>query len=137
MAIKSRNKIDSSFSMASMSDMVFLMLIFFLTTSTLINPNALKLLLPKSTNQTTAKAGVTVSIKHYTDTNSFTYHINGEHHAIAFSDIEGSVQRLLKDADDPTISLHADRTVPIEQVVMVMNIAKRNHYKIILATSPE
>jgi len=137
MAIKSRNKVDSSFSMASMSDMVFLLLIFFLTTSTLINPNALKLLLPKSTNQTTAKSGVTVSIKHYTDTQTFSYHINGAKQAISFTDVEAAVQNALKDADDPTISLHVDRTVPVEQVVDMMNIAKRNHYKIILATLPE
>jgi len=137
MAIKSRNKVDSSFSMASMSDMVFLLLIFFLTTSTLINPNALKLLLPKSTNQTTAKSGVTVSIKHYPETNTFSYHINGAKQPVAFADIEAAVQYALKDSDDPTISLHVDRTVPVEQVVDMMNIAKRNQYKIILATLPE
>ncbi len=137
MAIKPRNKVDASFNLASMSDMVFLMLIFFLTTSTLINPNALKLLLPKSTNQTTAKVGVSISIRHYTDTNTFSYHINGNKQAIPFSAIEGQLQQELKDAEEPTISLHVDRTVPAEQLVMVMNIAKRNQYKIILATVPE
>ena len=65
MAIKRTTKIDSSFSMSSMTDIVFLLLIFFLVTSTLINPNALKLLLPKSTGQVSAKATVSVSIKHW------------------------------------------------------------------------
>jgi biopolymer transport protein ExbD len=137
MAIKSRHKVDPSFSMASMADMVFLLLVFFLTTSTLINPNALKLLLPKSTNQITAKYGVTVSIKHYSETNTFTYHINGNKQAIPFADVEAAVQYALKDAEDPTISLSVDHTVPTGLVVDMMNIAKRNHYKIILATFPE
>jgi len=137
MAIKSNSKVDPSFSMASMSDLVFLLLIFFVVTSSVVNPNALKLLLPRSTNQTTSKTGVTVSIKHYPDANTFTYHINASQRAIPFQDVEAQVQQLLRDVDDPTISLHADRTVPIEQVVAVMNIAKRNHYKVILATSPE
>lgn len=65
MAIKRRTKVEPAFSMSSMTDIVFLLLIFFLVTSTLINPNALRLLLPKSTNQISAKATVSVSIKHY------------------------------------------------------------------------
>ena len=63
MAIKRTTKVEPSFSMSSMTDIVFLLLIFFLVTSTLINPNALKLLLPKSTGQVSAKATVSVSIK--------------------------------------------------------------------------
>ena len=77
MAIKQRAKTSAEFSMSSMTDIVFLLLIFFLVTSTLINPNALKLLLPKSTNQITAKQQVSVSIKHYTDKGTFSFHING------------------------------------------------------------
>jgi biopolymer transport protein ExbD len=106
-------------------------------TSTLVNPNALKLLLPKSTNQTTAKSGVTISIKHYTDSNTFSYHINGNEKAVLFSEIESQLYLLLKDMEDPTISLHVDKSVPVEQLVDMMNIAKRNQYKIILATLPE
>ena len=77
MAIKRTTRVDSGFSMSSMTDIVFLLLIFFLVTSTLINPNALKLLLPKSTGQVSAKATVSVSIKHWQDTDTFSYHING------------------------------------------------------------
>ena len=116
MAIKRRTKVEPAFSMSSMTDIVFLLLIFFLVTSTLINPNALRLLLPKSTNQISAKATVSVSI---------------------FADIEPALQLLLRDSDDPTFSIYADRTVPIEEVVNLMNIAKRNQYKVILATAPE
>lgn len=137
MAIKRTTKVEAGFSMSSMTDIVFLLLIFFLVTSTLINPNALNLLLPKSSNQVTAKARVSVSIKHHVKQNRFTYHINGATRPIAFEEIEPAVQGLLQDTEDPTLSLYVDSSVPMEQVVMVMNIAKRNQYKIILATAPE
>lgn len=137
MAIKRHSKVDSSFNMASMTDIVFLLLIFFLVTSTLVNPNALKLLLPKSTNQVAAKPTVSISIKHYLPTNTFSYHINGRNTPVALSDIESMVQQELMNEEDPTISLHVDKTVPMEQVVNMMNIAKRNRYRIILATSAE
>lgn len=120
-----------------MTDIVFLLLIFFLVTSTLINPNALKLLLPKSTNQISAKQQVSISIKHYQKENTFTYHINGNQKPVRFDQIEPSIQKLLMNTDDPTFSIYADKSVPIEQVVNLMNIAKRNKYKVILATAPE
>ena len=137
MAIKRTTKVDSSFSMSSMTDIVFLLLIFFLVTSTLINPNALKLLLPKSTGQVSAKATVSVSIKHWQDKNNFSFHINGSETPIRFDKIEDSLIDLLQAEEDPTFSIYADETVPIREVVKVMNIAKRNHYKVIMATSPE
>ena len=137
MAIKRTTKVDSGFSMSSMTDIVFLLLIFFLATSTLINPNALKLLLPKSTGQVSAKATVSVSIKHWQDTDEFTYHINGDKTPVIFDLIEDELIELLQTEEDPTFSIYADETVPIREVVAVMNIAKRNHYKVIMATSPE
>ena len=137
MAIKRTTRVDSGFSMSSMTDIVFLLLIFFLVTSTLINPNALKLLLPKSTGQVSAKATVSVSIKHWHDTETFTYHINGNQKPIDFSKVEDALVDLLQEEEDPTFSIYADETVPVKEVVQVMNIAKRNHYKVIMATSPE
>ena len=137
MALKRSCKIDSSFSMSSMTDIVFLLLIFFLVTSTLINPNALKLLLPKSTGQVSAKPMATVSIKHYPQQNRCTYHINGNATPVKFDEIEGKLRDELDGEDDPTFSIYADETVPIKEVVAVMNIAKHNHYKVIMATSPE
>ena len=137
MAIKRTTKVDSGFSMSSMTDIVFLLLIFFLVTSTLINPNALKLLLPKSTGQVSAKATVSVSIKHWHDTETFTYHINGDQKPVEFAKVEDMLIDLLQQEEDPTFSIYADETVPVKEVVQVMNIAKRNHYKVIMATSPE
>lgn len=137
MAIKRRSKVDSSFSMSSMTDIVFLLLVFFLVTSTLVNPNALKLLLPKSTNQVSAKPMVSISIKHYQQSNTFSFHINGKNTPVPLSEIESLLQKELSATEDPTVSLHVDRSVPMEQVVNIMNIAKRNQYRIILATAPE
>ena len=120
-----------------MTEIVFLLLIFFLVTSTLINPNALKLLLPKSTGQVSAKATVSVSIKHWHEDDTFSYHINGDETPVRFDMIEDGLIELLQNEEDPTFSIYADESVPVGQVVQIMNIAKRNHYKVIMATSPE
>ena len=136
MAYKRNTKILSDIGMSSMTDLVFLLLIFFLITSTLVNPNALKLLLPKSTGQVSAKATVSVSIKDWHD-DTYTYHINGDENPIPFAEVEDELVELLQSEEDPTFSIYADETVPVREIVSVMNIAKRNHYKVILATQPE
>ena len=136
MALKRTTKTDASFSLSSMTDIVFLLLIFFLVTSTLVNPNALKLLLPKSTGQVGAKATVSVSIKDWGE-DRYTYHINGSQDPVPFSVVEDELVDLLQAEEDPTFSIFSDESVPIGEIVQVMNIAKRNHYKVILATQPE
>lgn len=136
MALKRITKADPNMAMSSMTDIVFLLLIFFLVTSTLVNPNALKLLLPKSTGQVGAKATVSVSIKDWGD-DTYTYHINGEQTPISFDQIEDGLVELLQTEEDPTFSIYSDESVPIKEIVQVMNIAKRNHYKVILATQAE
>lgn len=136
MAYKRTTKVLSENGMSSMTDLVFLLLIFFLITSTLINPNALKLLLPKSTGQVSAKATVSVSIKDW-ENGTYTYHLNGDETPVPFSEVENGLIDLLVSEDDPTFSIYADESVPVKEIVAVMNIAKRNHYKVILATQPE
>jgi biopolymer transport protein ExbD len=113
-----------------MTDIIFLLLIFFMLTSTLIAPNALKLLLPQSNNQTDATPVVSVSI-----TENMEYYIGTK--KVAFSNLETLLNQELRNEEEPTISLHADQTVPINEVVKVMNIAKDNKYRLILATRPE
>lgn len=135
MSLSSRNKVSVQFSMSGMTDIVFLLLIFFMLTSTLVVPNALKLLLPQSNNQTSANPITSVSI-----TKDLKFYL--EKTEIPFANLEKELQRNLrayrvKYNEDPTISLYADRSVPLEHVVMVMNIARRNNYKLILATTPE
>ena len=136
MALKRNTKVDASFSVSSMTDIVFLLLIFFLVTSTLINPNALKLLLPKSTGQVGAKATVSVSIKDWQN-DTYTYHINGDRDPLPYDQVEEQLISLLQNEEDPTFSIFSDESVPVGEVVAIMNIAKRNHYKVILATQPE
>lgn len=136
MAYKRQTKVLADTAMSSMTDLVFLLLIFFLITSTLVNPNALKLMLPKSTGQVSAKATVSVSIKDWQD-GSYTYHINGDEQPVPFTEVEDELVNLLQNEEDPTFSIYADESVPVKEVVSVMNIAKRNHYKVILATQPE
>ena len=136
MALKRNTKVDASFSVSSMTDIVFLLLIFFLVTSTLINPNALKLLLPKSTGQVSAKATVSVSIKDWGE-DTYTYHVNGNEEPVSYAEVEDELITLLSQEEDPTFSIYSDQSVPVGEVVQIMNIAKRNHYKVILATQPE
>ena len=136
MAIKRTTKVDPAISMSSMTDIVFLLLIFFLVTSTLVNPNALKLLLPKSTGQVSAKPTVSVSIKDWGN-DQYTYHVNGNEIAEELTQVEDDLVGLLQNEEDPTFSIYSDESVPIGEIVQVMNIAKRNHYKVILATQPE
>ena len=136
MALKRNTKVDAQFAVSSMTDIVFLLLIFFLVTSTLINPNALKLLLPKSTGQVNAKATVSVSIKDWGD-DVYTYHINGSQEPLPYEEVETELIGLLSQEEDPTFSIFSDQSVPVGEVVQMMNIAKRNHYKVILATQPE
>ncbi len=128
MSLRSRNKIQAGFSMSGMTDIVFLLLIFFMITSTLIAPNALKLLLPQSIHQTMANPITTVSI-----TRNFEFFV--ETTPVNIADLERVLQERLAGEAEPTISLHVDRSVPMEQVVIVMNIAKDNRYRLILATS--
>ncbi len=129
MALKRRAKVEPSFSMASMTDIVFLLLIFFMVSSTLIHPNALKLLLPQSNSQVSAKPITSVSIT--ADRNFYLETV-----PVTLGQLEYLLQQKMKGQDDPTIALHVDRTVPMEEVVKVMNIAKDNKYKLILATQP-
>jgi len=129
MALKSRNKVSPNFNMSSMTDIVFLLLIFFMLTSTLVSPNALKLLLPNSKSKTLEKQTVSISIN-----KEIEFYIN-ENQVIA-TNLENELKHILANQLDPAIILHTDKTVDIEYVVKVMDIAYRNKYKIVLATTP-
>ncbi len=133
MSLKSRNKVSAEFSMSSMTDIVFLLLIFFMVTSTLIAPNALKLLLPSSNSQTSANPIASVSIKDNTD-GTYLFAVGSNY--CKPDDIETLLKKEVAGQDEPFVSLHVDKTVPMEEVVKIMNIAKDNQWKLILATQP-
>ncbi|MDR2292625.1 MAG: biopolymer transporter ExbD [Prevotellaceae bacterium] len=134
MAIKRNTKVTTEFSSSSMSDLVFLLLIFFLITSTLINNNALDLLLPKSTNQVPEKPPTDVSMK-YVDAETIEYYFGAK--PVMPEDLEVLLQNDLKDNPEPTFTISADERIAFGKVVYVMNIAKRNGYKVLLSTIPE
>ena len=130
MSLSQRNKISINFSSTGMTDVVFNLLIFFMLTSTLVHPTALKLLLPKGSTQTSAKPQTTVSI-----TADQRYFV--EQQPVNLSELEAVLKQKLGESPDTYISLHADKTVPFESVVEVLNIAQANNYKLIIATSPK
>ena len=129
MALRSRNKVSPNFNMSSMTDIVFLLLIFFMLTSTLVSPNALKLLLPSSNEKTLEKQTISISI-----TKDIQFYINEK--PIAESAIEQELKLLISNEQEPGIILHTDKSVAIEHVVKIMDIAYSNEYKIVLATKP-
>ena len=129
MALRSRNKVTPNFNMSSMTDIVFLLLIFFMLTSTLVSPNALKLLLPSSKAKTLEKQTISISI-----TKDIQFYIN--ENPVLENTIEQELKLIVNNEQEPAIILHTDKSVAIEHVVKVMDIAYRNKYKIVLATTP-
>lgn len=130
MNLRSRNKVSAAFNMSSLTDIIFLLLIFFMLTSTLVNPNALKLLLPSSDNKTKAKMNLTVSID-----KELNYYVGKDR--VALSQLSGILTKELKGTPDATVVLSAEQSVPIQNVVQVMNIANDLKIKMILATQPK
>ena len=136
MAIKTRNKIGVSFNSSSMSDLVFLLLIFFMLTSTLVAPNAIKLLLPSSSSKTMAKQTVTVYINE-----RFQYFVDET--PVTDDELASVISDRIGGQADATVVLRSDKTVPVQYVVNVIdavndinNTTQQNH-KVILATSPK
>ena len=134
MAIKHGSKVDKSFSAASMTDLMFLLLLFMLIATTLINPNAIRLILPKSSNQLKDKAMTTVSIQ---DTGSgYRYYVETEDVG-SLDGVERTLRTRLEGQENPTVSLHCDKTVAFDEVVAMMRMDKANGFTLIAATSPE
>ncbi len=130
MNLRGRNKVSPEFSMSSMTDIVFLLLVFFLLTSPAITPEALDLVLPKAKGKSSNVQNISVSI-----TNKLQYYIDEER--ISQSRLETTLVSRLEGQTEPTIILRAEEGVPIEKAVSVMDIANRNKFKVILAVKPE
>lgn len=130
MALSARNKINIGFSSVGMTDVIFNLLIFFMLTSTLVHPTALKLNLPKGAVQVSAKPQTTVSI-----TRDLKLYV--ENKQVSFDELESVLKQKLGAKPETYISLHTDESVPIGTVAQVLNIAQKNNYKLILATTPK
>ena len=135
MAIQMRNKRDTNFSMASMSDLVFLLLIFFMLTSTLVAPNAIKLLLPSSNSKTMSKQTITVYVNKARD-------IYVEERRVDPANLENVLYSQIRNEEGASVVLRSDKTVPVQDVVTVIDavneINRKNgtSHKVILATKP-
>ncbi|MEE9363148.1 MAG: biopolymer transporter ExbD [Cellulophaga sp.] len=127
MKLKGRNKVSPDFSMSSMTDIVFLLLVFFMLTAN--SPNALDLLLPKAKGKSTNTQNVSVTINKKLEYFVNNVKINGEY-------IEIELKKALKGKEKPTIILRTEESVAIREAVNVMDIANRNKYKVILAVRP-
>jgi biopolymer transport protein ExbD len=129
MNLKSRSKVSAEFSMSSMTDLVFLLLIFFMLTSTLVTTSALDIILPKSKAQTVKKQDVQGTIS-----KDLQFSLDGD--IISESTLESALMRKVAGLDQAVVILRADESVPAGKLVMVMDIAYRNKIKMVLATDP-
>ncbi|MFL9837862.1 biopolymer transporter ExbD [Flavobacterium sp. ST-75] len=130
MQFRSRNRVTPEFNMSSMTDIVFLLLIFFMLTSTMVTTDALDLNLPKAKGKTANNQNVAVSI-----TKDLEYYIDKK--PIAEEALESTLIEMLSGDENKAIVLRAETGVPIEKAVSVMDIAYRNQFKIVLAVNPK
>ncbi len=126
MGIRSKNKVSNAFSMSGMTDIVFLLLIFFMLTSTLIAPNALKLLFPQGGQTVTSGSEIPVIELN----NAGNIKLDGR--AVAFENLEALLINKLSGQADPAVTLIAERGASVKESVKVMNVAAQNNFKVIL-----
>lgn len=132
MALKRRQKISPSFSMSSMTDLIFLLLIFFMITSTMVSPNAIKVLLPQGSEQTSAKPMARVIIDK--DLNCYGAFGNEDEMPLAIDEVTAFLQECARKEPEMYVALYADESIPYREIVRVLNIANENHFKMVLAT---
>lgn len=127
---KNKNKVSTEFNMSSMTDIVFLLLIFFMLTSTMVTTNALDLVLPKGKGKTDSNKSISVSID-----KDLVFFIDKD--KIDETQLESQLLSMLEGQDNKAIVLRAEKSVPHEKVVYVMDIAYRNQIKMVVAVNPK
>jgi biopolymer transport protein ExbD len=130
MNIRGRNKVSPEFNMSSMTDIVFLLLIFFMLTSTMVTTNALDLVLPKAKGKTDSNKNISVSIN-----KDLQFFIDKDQ--VEEADLEAKILALFVNKEDKALILRAEEGVPIEKAVNVLDIANRNQIKVVLAVRPK
>ncbi|MBE6313157.1 MAG: biopolymer transporter ExbD [Bacteroidales bacterium] len=132
--LKRNSKISAEFSMSSMTDIIFLLLLFFMITSTVVQTNAIKVLLPQSSKQETQKTIVRLTI----DANLNFYVGKGaeKDRMVAFEEIEPFLLATDSAEDEMYVALYADETVPYREIVRLLDVANRNKFKMVFATRP-
>jgi len=135
MALIQKYKVNAEFSMASMTDMIFLLLIFFMITSTVVVPNAIKVMLPQSQKQTAAKPLTRVTID--ADLNYYVAYGKEKERRVSFDEITPFLQKCYSEEPELYVALYADEIISYKEVVKVLNIANENQFRMILVTRPK
>ncbi|WP_297334879.1 biopolymer transporter ExbD [Algoriphagus sp.] len=128
MGLQSKHKVDSSFSMSSMTDIIFLLLIFFMLTSSFITPSGLPVNLPSSETSDIAMQEVTVSV-----TKDLKYAVNDR--VVSRDQIKAELTGLLSGKQGQVV-LHIDKEVPVEYLVEIGGIAAGLEANVSIATKP-
>ncbi len=118
--------------MASMTDIIFLLLIFFMITSTMVSPNAIKVLLPQGSQQTSAKPLTRVIIDK--QLNCYVAFGNEDEMPVSWEELPAFLQDCATKEPEMYVALYADETIPYREIVKVLNIANENQFKMVLAT---
>lgn len=134
MALKQRFNLEANFSMASMTDVIFLLLIFFMITSTIVVPNSIKVLLPKSQQQAQAKPITRVTIDK--DLRYYVANANERETEVSFEELTPFFQLVYTADPDIFVALYADEDVPYREIVKILDIANQNKFKLVLMTRP-
>lgn len=126
MNLRGRNKVNPNFNMSSMTDIVFLLLIFFMLTSTLVTVSAIDVLLPKAGGKTENKTSVAVTI-----TKSSAYYIDKT--KVATKSLERELLKKVGSDKKKTVVIRGDQDVPYKNIMRVIDIANKNKLKMVLA----
>lgn len=127
MGLKRRTKVNASFSMSSMTDIVFLLLIFFMVTSTLVHPNALKLIMPRKAEQRNEQVNKYVNVR---ISSAGSFYVNGRRTDEA--NLLETINSAIKDPTHTFISLTTDKGVTTKQAVLLLDLAKNNNLQVAL-----
>jgi len=130
MKLKRRNKANAAFSMASLTDIIFLLLIFFVINSEM--PNALKLILPNASGKTPANKSITVSLS-----NDLIYMVNSKQ--VSSAELKNALSEEIakSNSEETTVVLKIDKDVALEKAVEILDIGNQLKVPMILATKPK
>jgi len=130
MNLKTQNKINVTGGMNTMTDLVFLLLIFFIIISTLVS-NGVNVDLPASKGTTSINSNLTLSIQA-----DGTYHLNGDTRPMSRTDLEPKLRAEMAKQDEKIVYLQVDKSVPTGQTVEIIGLAKANSWKVMLGANP-
>ena len=129
MNLRSKNRTNAEFSMSSMTDIIFLLLIFFMLTSNFVTPSGLPVSLPSSKTSDIVMQKVSITISE-----DLKYYLNDKQ--ISPEEIEPQLTALLRGTEEGAVVLHVDKSVPVEHLARVAGIAKNLNASVTLATVP-